>query len=238
MRAEQLSYQPRTPWSPLAALMALGVILVAAMVGGVAGYVLTRTVFPDHTDAPVAVGMLAMQVTGTALTILAAAAFGGARWQLLALDRWPPVATLAVTMAGMLAIMIPYNIAVFHHAPQMFAADLAPVKKLIESPAGLLFFVVIALGAPASEELAFRGFLLPALAKSGLRFAGAAVVTSALWTVLHAGYSLAGLLEVFLIGLYLSAALWRTGMLWVPLVCHGLYNALLFAILPYLPMPG
>jgi len=238
MLAEPLRYQPRTPWSPLAALVALAVILVAALVGGVAGYVLTSIALPDHKDAPVAVAMLAMQVTGAALTMLAAAAFGGARWQLLALDRWPRLATLAVTMAGLLAIMIPYNIAIFHLAPQMFAADLAPVKKLIGSPAGPLFFAVIAFGAPASEELAFRGFLLPALAKSGLGFAGAAVVTSAMWTVLHAGYSVAGLLEVFLIGLYLSAALWRTGSLWVPLVCHGLYNALLFAVLPYLPMPG
>jgi hypothetical protein len=86
--------------------------------------------------------------------------------------------------------------------------------------------------------LAQHGFLLPALAKTGLRFVGAAVLTAAMWTVLHIGYSVAGLLEVFLIGLYLSAALWQTGSLWVPLICHGLYNGLLFVVLPYLPMPG
>jgi len=98
--------------------------------------------------------------------------------------------------------------------------------------------MVVGVGAPLAEELLFRGFLLSALARSRLGFWGAAIVCSGLWTALHAGYSLAGVIEVFLIGLYLSWLLWRTGSLRVTLFCHGLYNALVLVVLLNVPLPA
>ena len=89
-----------------------------------------------------------------------------------------------------------------------------------------------------SEELLFRGLLLPALAKSRLGIAGAAIVSSVLWTSLHANYSLTGLAEVFIAGLLFAWLLWRTGSLRVPILCHGLYNALIILGLRYLPLPA
>jgi membrane protease YdiL (CAAX protease family) len=137
----------------------------------------------------------------------------------------------------MLLLLVPFNAVVFSVSPETFVADLAPFKRLILSPAGALFFVVVAVGAPLSEELVFRGFLQSALTRSRLGFSGAAVITTILWTFLHAGYSVFGLLEVFVIGIYFAVLLWRTGSLWVPLFCHAAYNASLFVLLRYVPLP-
>ena len=55
---------------------------------------------------------------------------------------------------------------------------------------------VIGIGAPLSEELLFRGFLFSALAKSRLG-SRRGRPDLALWTLLHVGYSIFGLIEVF-----------------------------------------
>jgi membrane protease YdiL (CAAX protease family) len=85
--------------------------------------------------------------------------------------------------------------------------------------------VVLAIGAPLSEELIYRGFLLSALARTRLGFWGAALVVTAVWTALH-DYSAFGVVGVFMMGPVLSWLLWRTGSLRVTIFCHALNNAL------------
>ena len=77
-----------------------------------------------------------------------------------------------------------------------------------------------------------------ALAQSRLGFWGAALISSLLWTALHAGYSLVGLAEVFAIGLFLSWLLWRTGSLRVAIFCHALYNSLIVLALRFVDLPA
>jgi membrane protease YdiL (CAAX protease family) len=116
--------------------------------------------------------------------------------------------------------------------------DLRPFVQIVGGPGWLLALFVVGVGAPLSEELLFRGFLLPALAKSRLGFAGAAVLSSGLWTALHAGYTPQGIAEVFLVGLFFSWLLWRTGSLRVAMFCHALYNSLLVLVLRHVPLPA
>ena len=78
--------------------------------------------------------------------------------------------------------------------------DLRPFVELVRGPDWMLAAAVIGIGAPLSEELLFRGFLLSALAKSRLGFWGAALIATALWTSLHIGYTVVGILEVSIIG--------------------------------------
>ena len=47
-----------------------------------------------------------------------------------------------------------------------------------------------------------------------------------------------GIIEVFLIGLFFSWLLWRTGSLWVAIFCHALYNSLIVLVLRYVPLPA
>ena len=53
-------------------------------------------------------------------------------------------------------------------------ADLRPFVRHAQRAEWVLALLVVGIGAPLSEELLFRGFLLSALARSRLGFAGAA----------------------------------------------------------------
>ena len=120
--------------------------------------------------------------------------------------------------------------------PEVVAADLEPFKQMLGA-AGIVTLLVIAVGAPLSEELLFRGFLFSGLSKSRLGLWGTAILTSLAWTALHAGYSIFGLLEVLMIGLYFSWLLIRTGSLWVTIFCHAVYNTVVGLALYFVPLP-
>jgi len=171
------------------------------------------------------------------LTLMASALFGGRVGQVLAL-RLPAgqpaiyvKALLLMIVLQALVSVVQYNL--FHH--DMYA-DLRPVVRLFGEQ-WVLALLVVGVGAPLSEELLFRGFLLSALANSRVGFLPGAVITSGLWTALHVGYSVVGIAEVFLIGLYFSWLLWRTGSLWVAIVCHALYNSFIVLALRHVPLP-
>jgi membrane protease YdiL (CAAX protease family) len=117
-------------------------------------------------------------------------------------------------------------------------ADVRPLVDLVRGPSWPLVAAVVAVGAPLAEELVFRGFLLSALARTPLGFWGAALLANLPWTALHWGYSTVGLLEVFVIGLFFSWLLWRSGSLRVPIVCHAIFNGLVLLMLRYVDLPG
>ena len=93
----------------------------------------------------------------------------------------------------------------------------------------------VGIGAPISEELLFRGFLLSALARWRAGFWPAAIVANVAWTSFHLGYSAAGLLEAFLGGLFFSWLLWRTGSLWLPIIGHAVTNIVFLAVIAVYP---
>ncbi len=124
-----------------------------------------------------------------------------------------------------------YNALVWLIAYDQWQADLLKYNAVIFSENWWIFALVVVVGAPLSEEILFRGFLLPALARSQLGFMGAAFVSSMAWAALHWDYSTSGLIEIFLIGVYFSGLLWITGSLWVGIICHGAYNMVLLILL-------
>jgi hypothetical protein len=141
--------------------------------------------------------------------------------------------------AGALVIVLS-TVAIYTAVTQLaighdMSGDMGPIAAILRGPWWPLAMFVIAIGAPISEELLFRGFLLPALVPTPLGYWGAAAVSSAAWSALHAGYSIVGLIEVFMIGMIFSYALRRTGSLRVPLACHAIYNALVSAIVIIVP---
>ena len=125
----------------------------------------------------------------------------------------------------------PSNLAANAIRPDDWMRDLEQYQSLVQSDQWWIFAVVVGIGAPASEELLFRGFLLPALAQSRIGYWGGAIITSAGWTALHWNYSIVSLIEVFLIGLFFCFVLWRTGSLWVTIICHGAYNLALLSFI-------
>jgi hypothetical protein len=237
------AYEPRTPWPPLRALLVGLAIVGVSIVGAVltlGSGIVSRMPDPgpwrQGTTELATLGI--WQTMTVVLTIAASALFGGKVRDVLALRS--PVGGPLVYLKGvalMAALQIAVSIVQYNFFPQDMYADLRPFVRLFGEQ-WLLALLVVGVGAPLSEELLFRGFLLSALAGSGIGFWGGALITTGLWTALHAGYSAVGIVEVFLIGLFFSWLLWRTGSLRVAIFCHALYNSLIVLVLRHVPLPG
>ena len=138
-------------------------------------------------------------------------------------------------LLGLLPILLVLNLISFAVAPEQVAGDFFLYQSFARSGAVAPLTLAMGLGAPFSEELMFRGFLLSSLVATRLGFWPAAALTSLGWTLLHIGYSIVGLAEVFVIGMYFSWLLLRTGSIWPLLFCHAVYNSCLLAVLRFWP---
>lgn len=237
----------RTPWRPVSAGAAVIAILSGAAAVATAVSLLLRWTAviesspPATAVAPALLGLVWLVVFQTAVvvqTVLVARAHGGTATRLLSLTwtgREPRAVAAAVFALGTFAAI--YAAIVFAVDRPAIVQDLATAATLARSEVWLLALVAIGIGAPFSEEVLFRGFLFPALSKSRLGLAGAAVVSTAGWTALHAGYSVYGLVEVCLVGLFFCWLTVRTGSLWVPILCHAIYNTAIVLGLRWLPIP-
>lgn len=87
----------------------------------------------------------------------------------------------------------------------------------------LLWFAVV-IAAPLFEEVFFRGFLFEGFQYSKLGPAGAILLTSFLWTIVHSQYDLYHLGIVFILGILLGFARLKTRSLYTPIVLHSLLN--------------
>lgn len=243
----QPAYGARSPWRPLLAVAAALAIL------GVGAFVATALVaelsmapaFPlpqpesmlpsENRIWVMGIWLAGMQTSIVILVTFAAGLFGGDRADVLALNRRTPARIFVAAVAVMFVLQVVYHMIVLPFAHERAMEDVEHFVEPLRSDAFWLFALTIVVGAPLSEELLFRGFLLSSLSQTRLGYMGAALVTTLGWTVLHAGYSGLGLVEVFLAGLFFSWLLWRTGNLMVPLVCHAFYNGVVLVALLFVP---
>lgn len=109
-----------------------------------------------------------------------------------------------------------------------------PIDEFFKTPTSA--YAVAAFGvllAPAVEELFFRGFLYPALARRTGQAVGIAI-TAALFALLHAGQlalAWAPLLILFAVGSVLTLVRARTNSVATCVLVHAAYNLTLFTIL-------
>ena len=245
-----VAYVPRSGrpgWAVLPA--AAGIFALSAVIGVLAGVaygvfapgevVELGSAGSQLPAVPFAVGFAVLQLCIVIFTIAAAGFYGNERRQVLALERpsdgwrilpWALI-PLFVGSAVLTAIAIYYQ-------PDLFIKDMKPFQELIHSNAIWLILFVICIGAPLSEELLFRGFLFSALSKTSLGLIGTAILTSLLWTAMHAGYSTFALIEVLFMGFYFSWLLVRTGSVWVPIFCHAANNTLACVVLYFVMLPS
>ncbi len=78
--------------------------------------------------------------------------------------------------------------------------------------------------APAGEEIMFRGFLFRGWARTDRLAWPAIVVISILWAALHVQYDWTGILQIFVIGLFLGWMRWRSGSTLLTFLLHALFN--------------
>lgn len=224
------AYRPDTPWRPwraslatlivVALSIALPIALVLAFGGPRAG---------DEASlfgwGPLVLSQLIMALGAVWL----AGRYQGRPADVLAL-RPGAVATPQVAFYFMLIALtsLAYTFLIYGLMPDVVRADMDTFRPLVHSRAWPIYALIIVVGAPLSEELLFRGFLQSALAQSRLGYAGASVVTTVAWTLLHFQYSRYGLAEIVVVGLFFCWVLWRTGTLWTTILMHALYNGAQF----------
>lgn len=242
----------QTRWPPaLAALATVAVLAGAVATASAIAAIITAAqpagVAPGPQGGPMSavdglVWLTAFQAAVVAQVLLLARAFGGLPRHVLSLmSPGSGFGVVGPAVAALGAFATVYAVFVFVTDRDALLRDLSQAAALARSDAWLLALAAIGVGAPLSEELLFRGFLFPALVKSRLGefrlgLAGAALVSTLAWTSLHAGYSLWGLVEVLCVGLYFSWLAVRTGSLWVPILCHAIYNTAIMLGLRWLPI--
>ncbi len=87
-----------------------------------------------------------------------------------------------------------------------------------------LLIVAFCIAAPITEEFFVRGFLYRGWSESVLRPAGAIVLSSLVWTLMHLQYNWFFLGEVFSIGLLLGVLRYYGNSIWLTVILHGLNN--------------
>lgn len=132
----------------------------------------------------------------------------------------------ALMIGAALAMVSDIGEVVFHR----WIPDSLPITEYFKDrPSALLLASFGVLVAPLMEELLFRGFLYPALARRTGPFISIAVTASA-FTLLHGaqlGYSWAPLLLIFIVGVALTVTRVVTRSVATGVIVHMTYNFVL-----------
>lgn len=225
----------------IAACIAIVLIVVGAILAaGLIGPWVASTKAPDSalSSGDRWLVLLAFQAAMLGLTFGFARLFGPPK-DVLGLHL--PQATIrkaAVPFAVAACVLLAYTMFAWLFFREAVLKDLAVFQGMLGGVPIWLPVLVLVVGAPLSEEFAFRGLLLGQLRLTRLGFAAAAVLATIAWTALHMSYTVVGLIDVFLAGLLFSWSLWRTGSLWVPIAFHAIYNAIVLAIISIALAPG
>lgn len=234
-----------TPWGPWSGLFtSIGLVIFQFFVAGLAGVALSFVFFdiqallanPKNLD-PTAVGNVAnltfliCEIVAFAFLVFVAGRRGG-RARDVALLRMPEKALFNLVIG--VVVLLAYFLVLSYVIDTFFTQDASDSQEQMEqvftllknSPFAWAGVLAITVGAPLFEEAVFRGFLLTSLANSKLGYLGAAVVTSALWAGVHAGYAATLLVGLFVFGLLLALVARRARSIWIGVIMHGIWNGI------------
>jgi hypothetical protein len=139
--------------------------------------------------------------------------------------RWPSWRMLAAGIAGMVVLMMAWEVISRVAGRESSPGFMMDVLKTARAD-GALWLLVFAfcVAAPITEEFFARGFLYRGWSESFLRPAGAILLSSAVWTMMHLQYNWFFLAQVFSIGLLLGYLRYCSNSTWLTVVLHGINN--------------
>lgn len=152
--------------------------------------------------------------------------------------RWSDVAwavgagVAGLIIAGLLALLTQQIFGEFTSAGAEVAEQ---VRAAGGTPAVLMFAVMLVVGAPVVEELAFRGLLFNSLRKRGVGVAWTLVISGLAFALVHLEPT--RLMLLVALGLILGIVRWRTGSLVASMLTHAMINAPAALVL-VLGLPG
>lgn len=139
--------------------------------------------------------------------------------------RWPSWKMLAAGVAGLVLLMMVWEVISRLAGRESSPGFMMEVLKTARAD-GALWLLVIAfcVVAPITEEFFARGFLYRGWSESFLRPAGAILLSSAVWTMMHLQYNWFFLAQVFSIGLLFGYLRYVSGSTWLTVILHGINN--------------
>jgi membrane protease YdiL (CAAX protease family) len=221
---------PPRPWGYLATF---GWAILAAVLSALIALLAMLWQRPDVLSTPVDLTNDGQLLSFTA-TVSNAIQIG-ALALVARLAHWPPGKYLglirpsgrdAVLALGALALFLPGFDALTYLLGRDIVTPFQITSYLSARSSGalpLLWFTFV-VAAPAGEEITFRGFLYRGWVPSQRAVVPGVVIISTLWAVLHVQYDWLGLLQIFLMGLLLGWARWRSGSAVLTLLMHGIAN--------------
>jgi len=219
--------EPKREPTWLDLLIAVGIIWSVELVLGV-GLMLAAG-GPDLWRVPF--GLLAVALLGTGATVAVAWVFGCAKHGRGFREGFAirPVSTRAWVWGLVIGVVASVLAAwILSFAPEGDSL----VTKLAKQPEGMAVLVTIALVLPPFEELYYRGFLYPILARY-LGGAAAVAIVSVWFGFAHVGQLAGdwiGVPVVLTMGVVWTVMRHRTGSVVPGMVCHLAYNAGLVAL--------
>jgi uncharacterized protein len=139
--------------------------------------------------------------------------------------RWTSWKNFAIGVAALVVLVGAWELVSRALGREASPGFMGEVLKSAQA-AGALWLLVIAfcIAAPVSEELLARGFLYRGWSETALGPAGAILLSSLVWTLLHLQYDWFFLTEVFSIGLLFGYLRYHFDSTWLTIVLHGLNN--------------
>lgn len=233
------SWQPWGFWvtaglglAVLAFYLVSSVIAVIPLMTGLSGEGFDSLTLESVNSNPnvVVVSTLIAAVLGAILILFIAGRRQGASWREYLSVRlptakelfvWLVIIVVVVNLMGLLGTLLD------RPAVHDFWSELYQASAIVP----LLILAVFA--GPLFEESLFRGLLFTGWVNSKLGGTGTVVLTAVLFALLHVQYDLFDLGQVFVLGILLGIARYRTGSLLVPIAMQVLTNAIAFMQLAF-----
>jgi uncharacterized protein len=196
---------------------------LAALLGWAHGDV--RTLFAEQYDgAVVALSVLVLDPVTVAMLVLAVRLRGAGLAEYLALV-WPRMRALSIGIVGIFIIIAVTDGLLFVSGRAIVSPfQLVSYTTAAEEGWLPLMWLATVIVAPAGEEITFRGFLFGGWVSSRRSAWIAVPLISLLWTGLHVQYDWAGMLEIFVAGLFLGWVRFSSGSTLLTFLLHALFN--------------
>src|SRR5215510_2983781 len=234
MTAANLQADPPPPWGYLATL-GWALLAVALCAATIVAVFLTWTAWQvgspslellnEFLDEPFWVG-LAVAIASAVLVAVVALAARLRDWS--ARDylglRWPTWRDLGIALVLLAALSVASHIIldVLDARNPISLSD--EYQSAREAGALSLFWINAVIIAPLAEEILTRGFLQRGWVRSQDSAQLGIAVIAAIWAALHFPYGWILCADIFIMGLLLGWARWRSGSTITTIMMHALYN--------------
>ena len=231
MKPPHLKAAAPKPWGIIAtALWALLAMLISFVVSLVALMLWTGGAIDRLQNIMSNGPLLSLMILLSAVVQILVLAWVARRrgWQAADYLGWvvPEPRDAAVTLALIVALILVFHALdyVLDRSDLVSSFQINRYRSAREAGGLVMLWIAWVAAAPLDEKIMFRGFLYRGWARSPRAVVPAVVVISALWAILHVQYDWLVILQIFLDGLVLGWAPWRSGSTMLTFAMHAFHN--------------